>query len=262
LALAESLFIAFVLTAFVDPYLKLTGYREIAEKTSESNFWEFVNPRFPIELRQHFKKLASAELIDDNCVVNVDFDWNDRANDILRVTITTSTRIRNLSTAVYIPRRNLYILSSTSNLESEYVQWVARIDSANVNRVKQGEALRPYLIVDDAGTLYLDESRLVDSFPQPVSVGPGEVLDSKLKGIMYRRSRGFLPISGSRPSLGISVRCGGAAQRDLHIEVSCNDGGAAIRQDNADDDECTWTISGCLVQNYLILLRWRPKRSG
>jgi len=256
LAVSESFLVALILAVAVDPYLKVTGFRETAEQISESFFWESVSPYCPVEYRERIKELASSPVFASSNLTTVEFTWVPQYHlRILQVTITRDSTLRNTSADLYAPDRHLWVLGSTPGFESKYLSWRFVDEAQDFNETLELDELSPYVNLREDGALVIDESDLMRHFRSPPEVIPNAVFSTQQKGRMYRHARGYLPIVHGMPVATGRLRCTGPALDDLALR--CMFAGRQLEMEDDGSSRRTYRQPRLAAPGEGFLLGWK-----
>jgi hypothetical protein len=261
LAVSESLLVALVLAIAIDPYLKVTGFRETAQQISESFFWESVSPYCPVEYRDRIKELASSPIFASSNLTTVEFAWApDHYLRILQVTITRDSLLRNTSAHPYSPNRHLWVLGSTPGFESQYLLWRLVDEAQDFNETLERGELMPYVSLREDDALVLNESELMRHFHKPPVIYSNAVFSTQQKGRMYRHARGYLPIVHGMPVANGRLRCTGPALKDLALR--CMFAGRQLDIEDDGSSRPTYRQPRLAAPGEGFLLGWKLKAEG
>lgn len=261
LAVSESFLVALVLAVAIDPYLKVTGFRETARQISESFFWESVSPYCPVEYRERIKELASSPVFASSNLTTVEFAWVPKYHlRILQVTITRDSTLRNTSAHLYTPQRHLWVLGSTPGFESQYLQWRLVDEAQDFNETLERDELSPYVSLREDDALVIDEAELMRHFLRPPVITPNAVFSTQQKGRMYRRARGYLPIVHGMPVATGRLRCTGPALDDLALR--CMFAGRQLEVEDDGSSRPTYRQPRLAAPGEGFLLGWKLVSEG
>lgn len=207
---------AFVITGLlailVDPYMK----RRMQEEAAWTAIFGYLNQNAPESLREALKELATCTRYYTKAAWTVQLDWLDETKRILVVTMTVEYTGVNLDLKPYRPNGKPWVLASTDDYESEYLQYSLHCTGHITPVDIRGENLKPYVMTQDDGSICVDESRLAAGRAIP----SGVTFENVNQARMYRHANGYVPLQHNKYIESIPITLAGSALADLDVRIT------------------------------------------
>ena len=249
-ALGEALLVTFVIAIIVEPYMRRNFLTEVGGNT----IWELVNPKAPEEYRTAMATLLARRQYYRRREWDLIFDWEDRNRGVLKVEASVLTFGYNAGAKAYGFTQPVWI-DSCHGYESTYTYFMLQSDQSRLFVEKRQRDLQHFMTVDQDGTRLLDLPALLGG----TTVSAETSFTTRLTGVMYRLSNGYLPLVQTQPTLEHIVKIKGNALPDLTFRMLAPRGGTV--QETARtraQQEITFHVQSVMMPGQVVLLSWKP----
>lgn len=213
--LAEALFIAGVVALVVDPFIKT----RFAKKIGKEMFWVLTNENAPESQRRLVENLAGAKFFYNNSNWTIQAEWADRKKGIISLLTTVDSNCSNYDPRGYVPNTCAYVLASTDDYKSEYLDFKLSGKSTIHLYDHSSPPISKYIDPLDDGSLRLNEKRIVEDFIDSNEL-PSDGTSISRTTKTYRHARGFFLMSNRTALQKQSFTLNGDAADDLDFSVT------------------------------------------
>jgi hypothetical protein len=210
-AFSEAALVSSVLAILVDPYLK----RRLQSDSGWGALFGYLNPTAPKELREAIQELAACKRYYTKASWTVSFSWYDQEKTILAITLEVVRTGYNIGPEPYRPNGRPWVLASTHGYQTEYLRYALSCPGHITTIDCAGADLQSYVVVQSDGSVYLEESRLV----QGRAVPPKALFESINRTRMYRHAAGYIPLHYENFFERLTFTLSGPALNDLYVRV-------------------------------------------
>lgn len=255
-ALGEGFFVAFVLAVTGDLYLRSWRYKESLElgvRRTIGEMFGFLSRGRPEELTQAVYRFANAPIVSTRVIWNLRFDWEDKDAGILRVRLSYTQFARNISKVGYLPVDDTFIVESSAHYSSKYIEYTLECSQSDIRVAKDATTLAPHCR-PEPGRVVLSQRQLLNhALPDGKRIGKGHDFFLTKKGVMYRRSRGYVPLVHRAFTLTFVLELEGDALGDLDLTAF---------QPESEGVGQVWRVRGCDVDGTPEVHQWESVSPG
>jgi hypothetical protein len=210
-AFGEAALVSSVLAILVDPYLK----RRLQDESGWGALFGYLNPRAPKELREAIQELAACKRYYTKADWSLYFAWQDREKAVLAITLEVTRTGYNIGPEPYKPNGRPWVLASTHGYQTEYLRYTLSCPGHITTLDVREAELRPYVVIQDDHSVYLEEGRLVRNRAIP----PDVRFESINRARMYRHAAGYVPLHYENFFESLTFTLDGPALDDLYVRV-------------------------------------------
>lgn len=220
-SIGEALFVSLIIAVLVEPVIR----KHFARSLGNDLWWVLSSSEAPDEFRKAVKTLASLKRYYISCTWHLDFRWEERTRDVLRVEISALSYGVNLDAAPYRPPTHLWLMPSAPGYESHYESWEFEVGA---------RALHQQLDRDRLESLRTEQRLWEDILKPGLEARPGEHFKFSKKSVVYPREP-LIPLIHANTALRQEFRFSGPALSDLLIDLRHS--GALPQEDLIKPDE-------------------------
>jgi hypothetical protein len=221
-SIAEGALVSFVLAATGDYYLRVRLAEDSVRRgvrNAISETFGFLDPAQPEALQSAVREFASSRVYLHTAEWRIRFDWEDRGQEILRVSTNVHSNGRSLYRDVYVPPGTTWVLDSTEPYRSRYLRYSVQCPQAGIDIDEPEDALQRYC-TRRGGRLLLDRGQLLrDHLPPGRKILYGFDFNRTTSAVMFQRSTGYVPLTHSSFVIDLGIELSGNALQDLAITV-------------------------------------------
>jgi hypothetical protein len=253
-SVAEGLFVAFILAATGDYYLRVKLAQDSIRQGVKSAIAEtfgFLDPSQPPELAAAVQEFASGRIFLTATNWKMKFDWHDREQGVLVITLTVQSNGRCLRLDGYLPSGETWVLESTLDYKSDFLRYTLQCPQAGIDVDESEEDLAPYCRRAD-GRVLLDRDRvLANRLTASQRVTYRSDFNRTVAARMYRRTPGYVPLTHTHFSIVFGLEITGDAVEDLSFTAF---------HPKSDDDQ-SWQFVG-RAESRPVRHQWRNVTPG
>lgn len=210
--IGEAFLISAILATLVDPFLK----RRMQTESAWSGIFSFLNSQAPEGLREAIRDLAECKVYYSRTTWTLAFEWFDKAEGILAVTIDIRSTGRNISKEPYKLNRKAWLLASTTGYQSKYLRYAVSCPGKITSIDATTDELKDHITIQDDGSLTVDEA----SLSAGQAIPPGSTFEMIKRACMYRHQNGYIPLHHGKFGENVEIKLTGSAIADIDIRVA------------------------------------------
>lgn len=264
-SLGEGLFVAFALATGGDFYLRAKlGEQSVRRgvQAAISQTFGFLGPDQPDELHDAVKTFASARLYMKHATWVAQFDWEDRAEGRLKITLSVRGNCRSLRSEGYLPEAENWVFESVPPFKSRFVRYAPQCPQSSIDINESANALDPFSREEDGRHLLNVPKLLRSRLPDGRRIGYGCDYNQDLAAVLYQRSTGYLPLTNRHFTIVRNLELSGSALPDLSMTIiQTGTSDQPYRVSDHRDELPIKTQWHSVTEGQVTLLSWHARES-